>query len=265
MYVRLAFAVAAHLDPDILIVDEVLAVGDAQFQAKCMGKMEEAGKQGRTILFVSHNMPAISSLCAKAILLEKGMISRMGASADVVVHYNKREDSSRNSVDFSNRPQNSGDDHAILMSGAVKDLADNAITEIEVGKTLKICMHYRILKADHVVLVPDFQFFTTSGNCAFVAINMHAKRLLPGDYVAECHVPGNFLNEGTYHVSLALRSYEPEVISHFIEKSVLSFNVKNSIDGTAARPGYAVVFPGVIRASLPWTVKRHSGISKTIL
>ena len=90
MYVRLAFAVAAHLDPEILVVDEVLAVGDAQFQKKCLGKMGEVSKnEGRTVLFVSHNMTAIKSLCRQAVLLEAGMIKSWGETGDVVDEYLK--------------------------------------------------------------------------------------------------------------------------------------------------------------------------------
>ncbi len=92
MYVRLAFAVAAHLDPEILIIDEVLAVGDAEFQKKCLGKMDEITKGGRTILFVSHNMVAVRNLCHKTILLKKGSISLYGETNDVVDTYLKSED-----------------------------------------------------------------------------------------------------------------------------------------------------------------------------
>ncbi|HEV9036985.1 MAG TPA: ABC transporter ATP-binding protein, partial [Puia sp.] len=92
MYVRLAFAVAAHLEPEILIVDEVLAVGDAQFQKKCLGKMEDVSKnQGRTVLFVSHNMPTVLNLCDKCIYLEKGEIRRMGDTSDIVSEYIRQE------------------------------------------------------------------------------------------------------------------------------------------------------------------------------
>ncbi len=87
MYVRLAFAVAAHLEPEILIVDEVLAVGDSAFQQKCLGKMEEVGREGRTVLFVSHNMQAIQSLCATAIHLKGGQVVEWGNSQSIVAHY----------------------------------------------------------------------------------------------------------------------------------------------------------------------------------
>ncbi|MDH5728495.1 MAG: ABC transporter ATP-binding protein, partial [Gammaproteobacteria bacterium] len=88
MYVRLAFAVAAHLEPEILIIDEVLAVGDAAFQKKCLGKMEDiSSQQGRTILFVSHNMAVVSSLCNKSILLENGKMADMGDTSDIILRY----------------------------------------------------------------------------------------------------------------------------------------------------------------------------------
>src|SRR5262249_21779501 len=87
MYVRLAFAVAAHLEPEILIVDEVLAVGDASFQKKCLGKMEQVGKQGRTILFVSHHMPSVQRLCQRAILLEKGTVRSEGTANSILELY----------------------------------------------------------------------------------------------------------------------------------------------------------------------------------
>ena len=261
MYVRLAFAVAAHLEPDILIVDEVLAIGDAQFQDKCLGKMEEAGKQGRTILFVSHSMPSISLLCEKAILLEKGMISQMGPTADVIMHYYGREGSSPSSVDFSSSPIKVGDDCAILLSAAVKGLDDKIITEIDIGKPFKISMQYRILKSEGSSLVPNMYLLTSTGICAFMVMNNDAGQLSPGDYIAECQIPGNLLNDGLYSASLALRSYESGVKSHFFEKSVLSFNVKDPIEGTATRSGFAGAIPGVTRPLLPWTVKRLSKVA----
>src|SRR5215471_3627963 len=91
MYLRLAFAVAAHLDPEILIVDEVLAVGDAAFQKKCLNKMQDVGREGRTVLFVSHNMPAVTRLCERAILLDDGNVSHDGSASDVVSTYLKGE------------------------------------------------------------------------------------------------------------------------------------------------------------------------------
>src|SRR5439155_9750776 len=87
MYMRLAFTVAAHLEPEILVVDEVLAVGDAQFQKKCLGKMEDVAKQGRTVLFVSHNMPSVERLCQQCVLLRQGSVERIGNPTAIISHY----------------------------------------------------------------------------------------------------------------------------------------------------------------------------------
>src|SRR5437667_10174769 len=121
MYVRLAFAVAAHLEPDILVVDEVLAVGDAQFQKKCLGKMEEASSKGRTVIFVSHNMSMITSLCDKAILLDSGRVSKAGKPADVVLDYYGNEGSTSAEVDFTKSGKKIGDDYAVLLGGYVRN------------------------------------------------------------------------------------------------------------------------------------------------
>lgn len=103
MYVRLAFAVAAHLEPEILLVDEVLAVGDAEFQKRCLGKMDEVAKGGRTVLFVSHNMGSITRLCSRAIMLDQGQIAAVGASAEVVAVYMGKDERQGIGVDFSRR------------------------------------------------------------------------------------------------------------------------------------------------------------------
>jgi lipopolysaccharide transport system ATP-binding protein len=116
MYVRLAFAVAAHLEPEILIVDEVLAVGDAQFQKKCLGKMQDVAKGGRTVLFVSHNMGVVTSLCPKAMWLNKGALQRTGASRDIVNEYLTLNPSHALIIDFSNLVRKISDTRLRLQS-----------------------------------------------------------------------------------------------------------------------------------------------------
>jgi lipopolysaccharide transport system ATP-binding protein len=112
MYVRLAFAVAAHLNPDILIVDEVLAVGDAAFQAKCLGRMQEVARnEGRTVLFVSHNMAAVNSLCTRGLFMEAGRVALDGSVEDVVAHYNARMPAATGErMDLSDAPRKGGRD-----------------------------------------------------------------------------------------------------------------------------------------------------------
>jgi lipopolysaccharide transport system ATP-binding protein len=142
MYVRLAFAVAAHLEPEILIVDEVLAVGDAQFQKKCLGKMEEVGKEGRTVLFVSHQMSMIQNLCSTGLLMNAGSLALSGRIEDVVQAY--LEDSSRNSdIPLVERKDRKGTGAFQVISIAYEDSNGKRISSIQSGASLDIIFSYK--------------------------------------------------------------------------------------------------------------------------
>ena len=153
MYLRLGFAVAAHLEPDILIVDEVLAVGDAQFQKKCLNKMQEVGQQGRTVLFVSHNMPAITRICPRTILLEGGTIVADGRSNEVIGKYMHSEQgttAARNWTDPLKRP---GKDVARLLAVSVHT-KDGEITEsVNITDSVGITMEYELTVSDKVIII----------------------------------------------------------------------------------------------------------------
>jgi len=141
MYVRLAFSVAAHIEPEILLVDEVLAVGDAEFQKKCLGKMEEVTqKQGRTILFVSHNMGAIQKLCPKSILLEKGRIVKYGETKKVIDHYIS-EKINKSGVILSPKSDEVG-----ITKIWLENENDKKISSIEMGLDIFLNVEYRIMK-----------------------------------------------------------------------------------------------------------------------
>ena len=256
MYVRLAFAVAAHLESDIILLDEVLSVGDAQFQKKCLGKMGDVAKGGRTVLFVSHNMAAITSLCSTAILLESGKIARAGNTSDVVLSYYLEKSGSPASFDCSTLHRVIGDDHAILVSGAITDSSDKIVNEIDIREAFKVVMRYKITRPDNFKFLPNFHFFAPDGSCAFVSASVEACEHF-GEYQAECNIPGNFLNEGAYFVGLALSSMEAGVKAHFFEQSALSFNVKDPINGVPTRSfGYVGPIPGLIRPQLDWKIRR---------
>src|SRR5436190_9343737 len=141
MYVRLAFAVAAHLEPDILLVDEVLAVGDAAFQRKCLGKMEQVAGEGRTVLFVSHNMTTIQSLCTRAYLLEGGQIAETGPSRKVVRSY-LQVMTSTVATELDEREDRRGDGSVRATSMRVESL-DGDASSIHVGSRLKVTVGYR--------------------------------------------------------------------------------------------------------------------------
>ena len=151
MYVRLAFAVAAHLEPEILLVDEVLAVGDVAFQKKCLGKMGDVARQGRTVLFVSHNMQAIQSLCSQVVLLENGRLCRYGAAREVVVAYLASAMAER-PVALDQRKDRHGDGTARLVALEVEDARNSAV--IQTTSRLKFRIHY---ESDQPLRCPKFQ------------------------------------------------------------------------------------------------------------
>ena len=194
MYVRLAFAVAAHLEPDILIVDEVLAVGDAQFQRKCLGKMESVGREGRTVLFVSHSMPIVTSLCDRAILLDSGCIASIGNTSEVVMHYYTDMQTSPASADFSGRLIT--DETVRLLKGEIKNYSGNVSLEMSIDNKFFIEMTFEVLRSDGPKLVPNFYFYTASGECAFVTVAKNQMQYRKGVYVAVCEVAPNLLNHG---------------------------------------------------------------------
>lgn len=150
MYVRLAFSVAAHLEPDILIVDEVLAVGDAEFQKKCLGKMEEVTKeQGRTILFVSHNLSAIQGLCTRAIFLEQGRIAMIGETKKVIEHY-QNSGAKLRAINLRTETDRGGDGKIRLVSFHIENDMDEKTSSIESGKDMSIVLSYECEKPEDV-------------------------------------------------------------------------------------------------------------------
>jgi homopolymeric O-antigen transport system ATP-binding protein len=258
LYVRLAFSVAAHLEPDILIVDEVLAVGDAHFQRKCLGRMQESARAGRTILFVSHNMATITSLCSRCILLAKGRMVVDGPTSQVVLkYYDSGGGLSPAFHDFTIEGRCVGDDQAQLINAAVTTLDDKVSPEISIGEPFKICMRYRLLDNVPGQPVPNFHLVTAEGTYVLVTAPDRIDASGRGEYRAECRIPGHFLNEGAYSVSVALTSYfgDAAIKSNFYERSALSFNVRDPIEGTPGRFGWSGPVPGVIRPKLDWSVR----------
>jgi homopolymeric O-antigen transport system ATP-binding protein len=254
MYVRLAFAVAAHLESEILIVDEVLAVGDAQFQKKCLGKMEEIGRKGRTVLCVSHNVAMISSLCEKGILLENGAVRAAGSIEQVILSYVAAGENSPASVNYRNSARVIGDEHAQLLAADIRNCEGVPVVEVAINQPFSVRMDYRITSDSTRVFVPNFHFYRGDGSCAFVANATGVQRRSPGEYSAECQIPADFMNDGLYSVDLALTSYESGVSVHFHDASAIMFNVHDPIDGIVTRAGYRGAMPGAVRPLLPWSV-----------
>jgi lipopolysaccharide transport system ATP-binding protein len=250
MYVRLAFAVASSLEPEILIIDEVLAVGDAQFQKKCLGKLDDVAKSGRTVIFVSHSMPTVASLCSRAVLLDSGKVVKDGPASDVIMHYYTGGQSSPASVDFSKKQV--GDNQVKLLQGQIKNSKGEVALEANIDEPISVEMSFEILKTASYTFVPNFYFYTSDGNCAFVAVSNDEKIIENGIYRVSCHIPKNLLNEGTYFVALSVSSFGYGVNVHFFERDALSFVVVDSLNDSSTRSDWAGVMPGVVRPKLSW-------------
>lgn len=255
MYVRLAFAVAAHLEPDILIVDEVLAVGDVTFQRKCLSKMEDVRQHGRTVLFVSHNMEAVTRLCQRALLISGGRIQKDGHSADVASAYLLTSLGTTAARSWPDPARAPGDSVARLLSVRVADEHGVTADTIDIRQPVTVEMVYDILESGHH-LWPYFVFFNEGGLCVFGTLDhdpeWRNRSRPPGRYASSVCVPGNFLAEGALLVGAAMSSDHPFRI-HFFERDVLGFHVRDSADGDTARGTWDGDFPGAVRPLLPWT------------
>jgi lipopolysaccharide transport system ATP-binding protein len=208
MYVRLAFAVAAHLEPEILIVDEVLAVGDAQFQKKCLGKMGQVAAQGRTILFVSHNMAALRDLCTSAILLESGRLQMTGPTGPVILKYMREDTESKPEVRFA--PVS----HADLQLTAVRlvDAYQHCSNELDVRDAFSIQVDYTVsqpLKGVEfgVRIYNARQVLITTVLSGTEVIQAPGSQLAPGKYRLNIDVPGHFFMPDDYSLSIVAHEY----------------------------------------------------------
>jgi lipopolysaccharide transport system ATP-binding protein len=255
MYVRLAFSVAAYLEPEILIVDEVLAVGDMDFQKKCLGKMNDVTETGRTVLFVSHNMTAIARLCQRVILMEKGTVISDGSSTDVIARYLTSSIGSvaeREWLDINHAP---GSQAAKLKSVRVRDNTGNPSAAIDIRKSFRVEMEYDVFEGGHI-LVPNFHFYNGENVCVFITADQDKawknKPRPAGRYKSTVHIPGNFLAEGTLMVVVALTEMNPVAV-HFTIKEAVAFQVVDSLDGDSMRGDYGGPIPGIIRPALEWT------------
>ncbi|MGQ0792550.1 MAG: ABC transporter ATP-binding protein [Deltaproteobacteria bacterium] len=258
MYMRLAFAVAAYMEPEILLIDEVLAVGDAAFQKKCLNKMQDVGGEGRTVLFVSHNMPAITRLCSRAILLGQGGVVADGASHEVISGYLQSgvgTTAQRCWQDFNKAPGNS---IARLVSVRVLDGDGNVSDTVDIRKPVRIEIEYHNFPNDYFPYA-GIQLFDENDVCLFSSGDFtdmnwrYAPRRFDGRVKSVCAIPGNFLAEGLKRVLVAITTYNPDAVLA-MERDAVSFMVVDRSEGDGARGDYSGYFPGVVRPLLDWRV-----------
>jgi lipopolysaccharide transport system ATP-binding protein len=253
MYLRLAFAVAAHLEPEILILDEVLAVGDARFQARCLGKMEEVAGRGRTVVFVSHNMAAVTRFCPRCIWLDQGGLREFGESSSVVAKYLAlgSEDAGQAVFPIERAP---GSEYIRLLAVRTKNARGETTAAVASNEPLSIELEYEILR-DTKGLRLGASLITGEG-----AVLLSTKDLdvlpddlhrSPGRYLSRCELPPDFLNYGQYFISVGADS--PMIQGHFSVDRILSVRID-------AMGGAGNHIPdgrrGLLRMKFPWAMQR---------
>ncbi len=257
MYLRLAFAVAAHLEPEILVVDEVLAVGDAEFQRKCLGKMGDVAQQGRTVLFVSHNMSAILRLTQEAIVLKKGQLLKRAPTPEAVDFYlsSGQAESGERVWGVDEIPAASEPFKPVAIR--IKDRGGNVVDTVRSTEPLTVEWEYQ-LNAPITGLRVGIYLSTMRGEYVFTAFDTDdaeqfeqfgARRA--GRYISRCEIPADFFNEGRY--ALAVNASSFGVKRYFMDENALSFNV--DISGA---PGTQWPEPrqGPVRPRLNWKIEK---------
>jgi lipopolysaccharide transport system ATP-binding protein len=248
MYMRLAFAVAAHLDPEILIVDEVLAVGDAAFQKKCLGKMGDVAEEGRTVLFVSHNMSAIARLCDRALLVDHGRIVEQGNTQNVIEKYLSRENGKTCHVKLPPDPLR----RMRLREITILNSCGIPSSQVEMAKPFRVRVSYDVnqkLESAYVIcyfLSPDGStiFGTGDSDCNPERLGMRE----PGHYSAEFEVPAFLLGESHYSIGINLAIPFGEIFDR--HQNVVSFEVVDLRSGSHHRVNRRR--PGFLAVKFPW-------------
>jgi lipopolysaccharide transport system ATP-binding protein len=254
MYLRLAFAVAAHLQSEILIVDEVLAVGDAQFQKKCLGKMNEIRGGGRTILFVSHNLAAIQSLCNRALWVQDGRSIEDGQPGAVVADYLKTATMFVGEKLWEDPATAPGGDEVRLHAIRLIPEGDTSVELMNTGTSLVIEVEYWSLKPD-TKLSLIMSVYNQEEVCVFSSNSAteqawQDRPLATGLFRSQCHIPGNMLNDGGYRVSLAVFKDSATVVHR--EDDALVFEIQDNVED---RNGWYGKWAGVIRPKLYWSTE----------
>ena len=249
MYMRLAFAVAAHLEPEILVIDEVLAVGDAEFQKKCLGKMGDVARAGRTVLFVSHNMAAVKVLCRKAILLNNGVIASSGDVVDVIEDYSLTVALQANAREWPDPATAPGNENVRLSFIRVVPPENESTITIDTGALVEI--GFENLR-ENITLGCTVYLTNREGVLIFESGHLFSlnRDSRCGFYHLTGRIPEHLLNAGRYSLDVIFGEDQRYIL--FRSDGVVSFEVENTATGRGSNMSVA---PGVIRPLLSW---RHS-------
>lgn len=260
MYMRLAFAVAAHMESEILLVDEVLAVGDHEFQRKCIGKMRNVSEGGRTVLFVSHNMGVIANLCSHALWLDKGRVSLYGETNEVVAAYVSAGMSADGEIVWGEGAEDQpGDGNVRLRAVRLRGARGAVTSDVLINEPITLEIEYENLKEGNLLIwgievkdkVGAYVFATNNRPSVNLGVDEWFGKPRPvGVYKTRCVIPANLLNDDFYSIDLRMVSQRNDLL--VLLEDVLSFVVHESGDMTVEYAGHWV---GAVRPRLDWTTE----------
>ena len=255
MHMRLAFAVAAHLEPEILVVDEVLAVGDVAFQRKCLGKMDDVARQGRTVIFVSHNMTAVESLCRRVCWIEHGRLVDDGLAGSVIPRYLRSVVRPRTSRTWEDDATAPGNEWVKLRSARVYPVEGIPSDRLTVRTPLVLEFEYDNLKPT-AFLNLSMHLYTAEGVLVLNAVPVNEPTWFGQPYPAgrfrdRCYIPGDLLNNGNYRVELMVVRDQSVVL--YKDSAILEFDVHDIVEATGIFEGS---WSGVVRPPLEWRTER---------
>lgn len=250
MTVRLGFAIAAFLEPEILIVDEVLAVGDAAFQKKAIGKMQEVSSEGgRTVLFVSHNMSAVQQLCTRALCIENGTLAQIGNVRPTIEYYLKGVNRNIGSREWNFESAPGNDKFKLLKIQVAQD--GRSTNTVDINKNIQIKIEYDLSVSGKTV-VNGINLYSSQGYCVFANCDWNQRHLNKGTYVRKVEIPAYTLAEGSYSVLFQTIILDPwDVAIH--QKEILAFDAIEGQDTNSVRGLYKGPWPGVVRIKLNWS------------
>lgn len=249
MYVRLAFSVAAHFEPEILIVDEVLAVGDAAFQRKCLDQLRKVSGAGRTVLFVSHNLAAVAQLCKHVVWLSEGKLKEKGPSSTIITNYLMAESTQLPSREWS-LPDAPGDNRVRLLSAKI--VQDDQVTGVvDINKSCSIMLRFCAMQ-DIENLVTGINLYDAGGQCLLAHCDWTENSLQKGVYSKFVTIPQCLLAEGIVNVLIQLVFYDPDIKS-LVLRDALMFEAIDSHSPKSIRGPYKGTWPGALRPALHWS------------
>lgn len=247
MYVRLGFAISAHLDPEIMIVDEVLAVGDAEFQKKSLGKMRDNSASGRTIIFVSHNLTAVQALCNKTLYFEKGQLIEQGETNHVIASYLSKVSKTRLTRQWDTPEDGPGNDLVRIRRIELIPEYQDELTHIDVRTPMKLRFEFWNMM-DSANLNLSMHLNSLTGECIF-NVGTQSQPYSKGLIVGECTIPGYFLNDGSYTISVMV--VKDTVTPLYVMEEGITFDVEDHREGIA----WYGKWPGYVRPQFPFRMQ----------